>query len=127
MIDYMKIAETAHNINILYCEGMGDTIRISWEASGNAFKASVWEAVKSVAENPGVAPEACHDHWMVNKKKMGWTLGLCLSYEAKTHPLLIPYAELPLCQRIKDILFMSVVRGLVSAYEESDDNTEDSA
>lgn len=47
----------------------------------------------------------------------GWTYGPVKDVEAKKHPNLVPYDELPPDQRAKDILFVNTVRAAVLAFE----------
>lgn len=39
--------------------------------------------------------ESTHDHWASQRLADGWTLGPRRDDEAKTHPCLVPYDELP--------------------------------
>ena len=52
---------------------------------------------------------------MTQKSKDGWTYGTVKDAEAKTHPCLLPYSELPQEQKIKDQLFISVVMASAKA------------
>jgi ryanodine receptor 2 len=44
--------------------------------------------VEKLAENN-------HDHWAIGRLKDGWSFGPSRDDRAKTHPCLVPYAELP--------------------------------
>lgn len=44
-----------------------------------------------------------HDRWWESKKQQGWVHGPVKDGDAKTHPCMIPYDELPQCERQKDI------------------------
>ncbi len=47
------------------------------------------------------------------KLAAGWTYGPAKDPEAKRHPCLVPFAELPANQQAKDRLFFAVVSALV--------------
>ena len=57
----------------------------------------------------GNDPEESHQAWVEFKLAHGWTLGDVKDLEAKTHPLLVPYDQLPEAARKKDELFIAIV------------------
>lgn len=50
--------------------------------------------------------------WMDDKLKDGWMYGETKDPEAKTHPCLVPFKELPIFQQKKDALFCAIVDAL---------------
>lgn len=60
------------------------------------------------ARRGGVTPEMLHQQWMDEKLANGWTYGPVKDSEAKTHPALVPYDQLPEEQRDKDRLFQAI-------------------
>jgi hypothetical protein len=62
-----------------------------------------------------VSPEVLHRRWCDAKHADGWTLGDVKDAEAKTHPCLVPYDDLPQGERDKDDLFQAVVHALDGA------------
>lgn len=64
--------------------------------------ASILNHIQALNANPGMTPEENHDNWMKHKLAEGWTLGTVKDFEAKTHPDLIPYADLPEVEQRKD-------------------------
>jgi len=60
----------------------------------------------------GTNPEKLHESWCVLKRADGWVFGEVKDADAKTHPCLVPYAELPEDQKIKDHLFSAIVTAL---------------
>lgn len=49
------------------------------------------------------------------KQAAGWRYGAVKNAEAKTHPLMVPYAELPAAERRKDALIQTIVDALAIA------------
>jgi len=50
--------------------------------------------------------------WLEDKKKDGWVYGEVKDAEAKTHPCIVPFEELPEFQKKKDALFCAIVDSL---------------
>ncbi|NED96427.1 hypothetical protein G1H11_14045 [Phytoactinopolyspora alkaliphila] len=57
-------------------------------------------------------PAAHHQAWVDAKAADGWTYGTTKDPEARTHPCMLPYDDLPANQRRKDVLFLSIVNSL---------------
>lgn len=53
-------------------------------------------------------PEEAHDSWWKAYEDMGWTYGPIRDTEAKTHPDMVPFAELSWRERIKDAVFIAL-------------------
>ena len=60
--------------------------------------------------HPDVSPETQHAVWLSDKIATGWKYGPRKDPVAKTHPRVAPYADLPVAQRVKDEIFLSIVR-----------------
>lgn len=60
----------------------------------------------------GVTPQELHEQWMGDKFANGWRYGPVKDAEAKTHPCLVPYDDLPTEQRAKNDLFLAIVGAL---------------
>lgn len=58
--------------------------------------------------NPGAGDSASHDSWMRQKVADGWVFGEVKDPEAKTHPCMVPFDELPRDQQFKDRLFRTI-------------------
>jgi hypothetical protein len=50
-----------------------------------------------------------HGQWMALKEIEGWTYGPIKDEQLKTHPCMVPYADLPEHQKVKDHLFSAIV------------------
>lgn len=113
-----QIARVVHEANrALQIEQADPTIPVSpsWDDTDEETRRSAVTGVEGVIG--GNTPEQSHEGWCDFKWAHGWTLGKVKDEQAKTHPLLVPYAELPESQRIKDDLFVAIVRALSTTEE----------
>jgi hypothetical protein len=110
------IAEAAHEANRVYCRSLGDYSQKPWGRAAQSQRDSLVAGVLNVINNPGTTPEKSHESWLAEKVRTGWSYGPVKDHRKKTHPCFRPYAELPPEQRVKDALFLGVVRALLSAY-----------
>ena len=109
----ISCARAAHEVNRAYCLAIGDTSQEPWDSSPQWQKDS---AVQGVAKRlAGASPEELHKSWLAAKLADGWSLGDVKDVEKKTHPAMIPYADLPRSQRVKDRLFGSTVTEMAIA------------
>lgn len=58
--------------------------------------------------NRSSSPEELHGSWMEAYRNMGWVHGECYDPVARTHPDLVPYAQLDELERDKDWVFLSL-------------------
>lgn len=107
-----QIAKVVHEANRAYCQTMGDYSQTSWENTPDWQKESVLKGVKLVLDNPLIKPWESHNGWLKHKKAEGWTYGETKDVEKKTHPCMVEYDHLPEKQKLKDSLFLAVVRAL---------------
>lgn len=108
MLFLEDVARLAHNVNKAYCESIGDMSQVAWEDAPEWQKKSARDGVMFHINN-NVTPEQSHENWMKARLEDGWVYGEVKDQEKKTHPCLVPYAELPPAQRTKDYLFKGVV------------------
>lgn len=108
-----QIAQVCHEANRAVQVIQADpTIPVSppWDETDRETQESAIEGVRGALN--GATPEESHEGWVRFKRERGWTHGPVKDEEAKTHPLLVPYADLPDAQKIKDGLFLAVVGAL---------------
>jgi hypothetical protein len=108
----LSIARVAQDLNHAYCQAIGDTGSCSWEDAPNWQRDSVCRGVEMHLANPDTTPEQSHAAWMDLKLREGWRFGEVKDGNAKTHPCLVPYDQLPAEQRVKDHLFRGIVRSI---------------
>ena len=102
------IARYAHEINKAYCEAIGDSSQPSWEDAPDWQKSSAIAGVE-VHLKSDLTPEQSHQSWLDVKLKEGWIYGDVKDPIKKEHPCIMPYAQLPTSQKVKDYLFKAVV------------------
>lgn len=105
------IAKLCHEANRQFCaEICGDFSHKPWEDTPEDLRASIREGVLHVFDNPEVTPAQSHQAWMDYKKAHGWTYGNVKDHEAKTHPNLVPFDQLHIHERFKDVLFTTICK-----------------
>lgn len=106
------IARTCHEVNRVWCEFNGDASQKPWETAPDWQKESAVNGVQFVLEHPDAGDSASHDNWAREKRAAGWAYGPVKNAEAKTHPCLVAFDELPPEQQFKDRLFRTIVLSL---------------
>ncbi len=112
-----QIAKVCHEANRAYYQSIGDYSQPTWEDALDWQKESAINSVKYHMENPNSKPEDSHNSWLKEKKENGWKYGKVKDPEKKEHPCFVPYEELSEKQKVKDKLFINIVRSI------SKDNT----
>ena len=106
------IAKVCHQANKAWCEENGDFTQCNWEEATQWQRYSAIIGVEFRLNNPDAPESALHDAWLAVKVADGWKYGEVKDPEAKTHPCIVPYNELPEFQRKKDALFLAIVDSL---------------
>lgn len=108
------IAAICHSVNKAYCASLGDFSQPHWDDAPDWQRESARFGVQFVLDNPDAPASSQHDCWMALKIADGWTYGETKDAEAKTHPCLVPFDQLPKEQQVKDFLFRGVVEGFIT-------------
>lgn len=106
-----EIARVAHEINTAYSRAIGQEA-FDWADAPEWQRASSQAGVITILKNPAHGAGDLHREWMRDKAKDGWVYGETKDAEAKTHPCMVEFDQLPEAERIKDALFLGVVRAL---------------
>jgi len=112
-LSFNQIAEVAHQANRAICQTYGDDSQPTWADAPDWQIESCVAGVAFFEANPDATPEQMHESWLQQKLADGWVFGPEKDPEAKTHPCLIPYNQLPVEQQIKDHVFRAIVETLV--------------
>lgn len=105
-----RAARAAHAMNRAYCEALGDVSQPPWCEAPDWQKDSARQGARGILDGSIKTPEQSHESWLAEKVATGWTYGPIKNPEAKQHPCMVPYGDLPPEQRIKDHLFAAAVR-----------------
>lgn len=108
-----QIARICHEANRLYSESADLPPHLPWGHAPDWQRASAIKGVEAIMADPWMGPADSHASWYVEKVNTGWVYGPVKDETAKTHPCMVPYAELPEAQRVKDTLFVNIVRALM--------------
>lgn len=111
--DLYNVAMVCHEANRAYCLTIGDNTQKPWKEADEWQKQSSMVGVKGLVDNPSLTPEELHAMWCGQKLQDGWRYGTEKDAEAKTHPCMVPYNQLPEDQQMKDHLFHAIVRTLL--------------
>jgi len=108
-LTYEEIAKICHENNRAYCHIWGDYSQPAWEHLSPEQKAMNVNGVEFHMANPDASPKASHENWMAQKKAQGWKYGPTKDVFKKEHPELIPFGDLALADKGKDLLFGNLV------------------
>ncbi len=108
IIRVLNIAKMCYEVNRAFSKGMGDESHKSWEGTPENIQASVIDGVEYHLKS-NTSPEQSHQNWLRFKKKDGWVYGEVKDIVKKTHPLMVPFSELPLEDKLRDYLFKAIV------------------
>jgi RyR domain len=90
-----------------------------WDEAPDYQAEQATAGVQEVIRNPDLTAEQSHELWVTRMRDGGWTHGQVKDPVQKTHPTLLPWAELPTEQQLKDRLFIAIVRALAPRPETS--------
>ena len=89
-----------------------DCTQNNWEMAEQWQRDSAIKGVEFRLANPDAKHDAQHNAWMDEKVKDGWVYGEVKDANAKTHPCIVPFEQLPEFQQKKDALFCAIVDAL---------------
>lgn len=117
LLDAKKIAQVCHEANRALQTVQPDPsnpISQPWDMAKGEIRESAIQGVQGVLDNPEQTPEQSHQQWMTFKESYGWKYGPVKDEDKKEHPCLVPYADLPAKEKVKDELFQAIVKALSS-------------
>lgn len=107
-----QIATICHEANASLCNTINDNSQTPWDEAPEWQRESAIKGVEFHLANPNASASASHDSWLQEKSKMGWVYGEVKDADAKTHPCIVPFEQLPPEQQAKDHLFRGIVHAL---------------
>lgn len=108
------VAFVCHETNRAYCTTLGDDSQRPWQDAPGWQQESARAGVRGIHEGRIKTPMDSHASWSDEKIADGWTFGVTKDPIAKTHPCLVPFAQLPPAQQAKDRLFFAVATALLA-------------
>jgi hypothetical protein len=109
-----RIARVCHEVNRVLQRVAGEESSPAWDNAPAWQRESAVAGVRAALNGTANSPEAQHEAWSAHKLADGWRFGPVKDAEAKTHPCLVPYNDLPPVQRAKDEAFRAVVEAMTS-------------
>ncbi len=102
------IARVVHEANrgLQYVQG-GAHPSDPWDVTPAGIREVTIAGVRAARE--GAGPQESHEKWCQGKRHQGWHYGPVKDEQARTHPCLVPYADLPDGQKLKDDIFIAIV------------------
>jgi hypothetical protein len=84
-------------------------VPVLWDEREEPFKKQFCEVIeRQCGEQRSKSPEELHGSWMQAYFAMGWVYDDKYDREKKTHPDLVPFAELGQLERDKDVVFVAL-------------------
>lgn len=93
------IAEVIHNTLRAIRFSAGDYSVAPWDDAPDAKRKQAVDWVNYYLQTPNASPTESHAAWVGAKLTDGWVLGPARDESVKTHPHLVPFAELPAVNR----------------------------
>ena len=110
--DVELISAVVHEALRAFVDEIGEPPLPPWTEAPEWMRSATLDGVRFRLENPYAPSSAQHDQWMREKLEGGWRYGPTKDEAAKTHPSLLPYAELSETEKRKDALFAAIVSAL---------------
>lgn len=105
-----QAAKAAHEAIREFNEAINDFSVKPWDDAAENIKKSAIDGVKYLIANPEATGKDMHDNWVKFKKADGWVYGEIKDASKKTHPSMRPYDQLDARERMKDDIFVSMVK-----------------
>lgn len=112
-MEVSEIAQVCHEANRAFCATIGDKSQPAWSDAPVWQIESATKGVELIAARQITSPEQSHESWAAQKIADGWVYGGAKDPEAKTHPCLVPFDQLPAEQQMKDKLFFAITTTLL--------------
>ncbi|MDB4876433.1 MAG: hypothetical protein JWM41_2879 [Gemmatimonadetes bacterium] len=108
------IASACHEAIRQYEKSRGDHSLAPWSQCGGAAQASLIGDVRAIIAGSLKTPADLHEAWRAQQTDAGWVYGPVASAVTKTHPDLMPYAQLSADTRRKNVILFTLASALLS-------------
>jgi hypothetical protein len=114
----LAIARMAHQMNcsLVYVASPfvpRETEPSDWDTAPAWQRETVIEGVQAILDGRVTGAGDSHRAWSEKKVSDGWIHGPVKDPEAKTHPCLVPFEDLPPYQQLKDHIFFQTVKHMI--------------
>ena len=111
-IDLEPIAQVVHDAIRAWSAVHGQHAIPRWADAPDWMQASTLRSVAFVLDYPDASAGDQHRQWMAQRLEEGWVFGEVRDEDAKTHPMLVPFEDLPDFEIKKDLLVAAIVKAL---------------
>jgi hypothetical protein len=108
-----QTAEACHEANRIVQHLLGEDLNPEWVDAPAEMRESTLAGVE--AAWAGQDAQQIHESWCAERRANGWVHGTVKDRDAKTHPCLVEYHELPMAQRMKDVVFSAIASAAMFA------------
>ena len=106
------IARVIHAAIRTWSTAHGQPDMPDWDVAPQWMKDSTFASIQFVLEHPDADAGAQHVQWMNQRRAQGWTYGPVRDEARKTHPMLVPFDQLPIMEQKIDELVSAIGRAL---------------
>jgi hypothetical protein len=106
-------AKVNHEVMVALAHFYGDDPKVPWDKMTEDEKHHCFVGVKAITDNPKITPNEIHEVWMKERLAEGWRYGPVLDPVKKTSPCLTSYLELPDKDKMKDHIFIAIVKAFL--------------
>lgn len=110
------IAQVCHEANRAYCLTLGDRSQLPWNDAPEWQRESAIDGVSKIAYGSVTKPEDSHESWCMQKYSENWNYGPVKDPVKKEHPCLVPFADLPPEQQMKDHIFFAIATAMLENF-----------
>lgn len=108
------VAEIVHETNRLITLALGQPAQPHWAEAPQRMRDDTRHMVEHTLAHPDKTPEQDHEEWVRAKQAAGWVWGPVKDEAAKTHPMIVPYAELPPGEHLKNRALPALILALMA-------------
>jgi len=106
------VARVVHAAIRTWSTAHGQPEMPDWDMAPDWMKDSTFASIRFVLDNPEADAGAQHVQWMLQRQAQGWIYGPVRDEDEKTHPMLVPFEQLPVMEQKKDDLVAAIVKAL---------------